>query len=74
MKKHIIIGWVLLAVASTLGFIIQDEIFGFAFAVVSPVSEKIFSETFACGRFQKARGDDLIGINILNRQGDCCAF
>ena len=60
---------------SGVRWIVQYEIsFGFSIAIVSPVAEKIFAKSFARCCFQKACRNDLVGIDIFNRQGNCLTF
>ena len=37
--------------------------------VVAPVAEKIVAESLAFGRFQEARRNDLIGVDVLRLDG-----
>lgn len=50
--------------------IVQNKVF-FLRSVVfkTPISEKILSEAFACGRFQETGGYDLVGIDIFDGKG-----
>ena len=49
--------------------IIQHKIrFGRTVGVVAPVGKKIVAHAFLIGRFQETRRDDLVGVNIVDRQ------
>src|SRR5262249_32155843 len=48
---------------------VQDEV-----RVLTPVAEEVFVEAFLRGRFQEARGDDLVGVDVVDRQRDQFGF
>src|SRR5690606_1665872 len=48
---------------------VEDEVGpGIALVVVAPVLEQVRSQTGPGGGLQEARGDDLIGVDIVDRQ------
>ena len=57
-----------------VGGVIQYEVFvRCAVGVVTPIAEQIVAESLFVSRFQEAGGDDLVGIDILQREGHTCA-
>src|SRR5262245_41666309 len=55
--------------------LVEDEIrIGVALGVVPPVVEELLVETDLGRRLQEARGDDLVGIDVIDRQRHHAAF
>src|SRR5690606_29879725 len=55
-------------------WIVEDEIFRIALAIIAPIAKEVFTETFAGCCLQKAGRNDLVSVNIFDRQGHCLAF
>ncbi len=54
--------------ATRIGGIVEGEIgYRVAGGIVAPVAEEIFAEPFARCPFQKAGGDNLVGVDIFYR-------
>jgi hypothetical protein len=55
--------------------LVQDEaglrISGF---VIAPVAEELLVEAFLGSGFEEARGDDLVGVDVVGRQRNDAAF
>ena len=51
-----------------IGGVVQHEVlFRRSVGVIAPVAEKIVPETLSLGSLQKAGGDDLVGVDVLDR-------
>ncbi len=55
-----------------IGRVVQDKIFfGRVVAVIAPVAEEVVAKSVAAGGFQEAGGDDLVGVDVFQVDGDC---
>ena len=58
---------------TAVGKIIEHKIsFRLVLFIVTPIPEEIVAEAFFRRRLQKTSGDNLVCINILNRQRNAC--
>jgi hypothetical protein len=54
---------------------VEDEArLRFSIGVVAPIVEKLVAEAVFRNRFQKSRGDDLVGIDVVDRERNHAAF
>ena len=50
----------------------HELLLGVALLVEAPVAEEIFAKTLACCSLEKAGGDNLVGVDVFNRQRYYC--